>query len=241
MEAFDQVVEYPLDPVLSFVMGPTAVDDNPEIFFSTPTGLTQATINKSSLVSTANGQPGAVTAPAPAPPPAAPVEAPSTLPTTLKKGNVNGETNKRPPKAATPVKGGSKTGSPGANVKGDITLPSANDEAAADNAVFTTSTNPSTEPSMRASSSPDDLAKLLKKVCDVSAMQLDLTLQTEDRLSNNIKQQLSNHITSIGSKLDGGKSDSAVEIAAKVETQVKASLSTIISQEIKQKCVTSDC
>lgn len=44
--AFDNVAEYPLEQVLSFVLGDSTVDEDAEIFFATPNGFSQAQIAK---------------------------------------------------------------------------------------------------------------------------------------------------------------------------------------------------
>ena len=44
--AFDKYAEYPLEPVLSLVLGPDSREGNAELFFATPTGFSQVQVDK---------------------------------------------------------------------------------------------------------------------------------------------------------------------------------------------------
>jgi hypothetical protein len=203
IEAFSQVAEYPLDPVLSFVLGPTSMDQDPEMFFATPSGFSQATIGKASLPVVSAPEPSeTATVPEPsAQPPAAPVvSAASARPVAPAVPAVPSPKQPAEKKLPKPISNqGSKVGSP----------------------VFKKENLPVDEkPASVPGPSADDVGKLLKK--------------TEDRLSNNIKQQLSNHVSTFGTKVDAlGKIDRTSEIAAIIKKEIQAALSQRESQSDK--------
>ncbi|OCF61584.1 hypothetical protein L486_01236 [Kwoniella mangroviensis CBS 10435] len=226
--AFDKVAEYPLEPVISLVLAKKGVEEDSEIFYATPTGFSQATITRSAY--------DALKAPLPK------VQQPETnLPTSTAKA-VPSPKSPKGSKIELPKprsKASNKNTSP-AVVKTE--LPSTSEDE------VSTQPRPKVQP-RKASVAPveadgeesaggavtqEELNKTLKKVSD----QFRSFLQTEDRLSNHLKQLLKNEIATLNVRFDALTGpDFAAEISARVERQIKGSLNNTIVQEIKKTVV----
>ncbi|WVF67284.1 hypothetical protein IAT40_002034 [Kwoniella sp. CBS 6097] len=225
--AFDKLAEYPLEPVLSIVSATKGAEEDAELFFATPNGFSQVSIPKATcdaLTAAAPQQSNTV----PPPPPA--VSKPSF--SSPKSPKVGGKTDLPEPSKKAKTGPGSKAASKNASpavVKTE--LPSASDDEAAPHSRIRSQQGrkgsiavPVENAEDTVSVTQDELNKALKK--------------TEDRLSNHLKQLLKNELTTLNARLDGLTGpDFAADVSARVERQIKGSLSNTISQEIKKSVI----
>ncbi|ORX39427.1 hypothetical protein BD324DRAFT_619680 [Kockovaella imperatae] len=203
--AFDMFAEYPLEPVLSLVIGPSrSTEDQTEMFFATPNGFNQVQIPKMTTDAlTSASEQRAETIPAlSVPPPAQPKSTPSQASKRAAKGNtVQTPVKQSPALSAAAVFADTK----------DTSL--SGTEASTDKEKGKGSTQDS--------GSSDEIAKALKR--------------TENTLQSSFKQLIANQVGPISSRLDslatGGLAD---EISAKVEKQLKASVTAAVQQEVKK-------
>ncbi|OCF43692.1 hypothetical protein I317_02444 [Kwoniella heveanensis CBS 569] len=224
--AFDRVAEYPLEPVLSMVSATKGADEDAELFFATPNGFSQATIPKAtcdSLISVTASESNTV------PPPVIAAKPTFSSPKSPKVGGkVDLPEPSKKVKTGSVSKAASKNASP-AIVKTE--LPSASDDEAVAHSRIRSQqgrkasvTVPTETQQESGSITEDELNKALKK--------------TEDRLSNHLKQLLKNEITTLNVRLDGLVGpDFAADVSARVERQIKGSLSNTIAQEIKKSVI----
>ncbi|WWC91899.1 uncharacterized protein L201_006848 [Kwoniella dendrophila CBS 6074] len=239
--AFDKAAEYPLQPVTSLVLAKKGIEEDSEIFFATPQGLSQATISRSAY--------NALKAPIPAPTAGAPQQsestasvpaltpAPPAVPAAsttkaVPSPNKGGKIELPKPRSRAGSKAPSKNASPTV-VKAE--LPSASeDEAPAPvrpkaqsrkgSIAAIAAANSAGEELNGSAAGQEDFTKALKK--------------TEDRLSNHLKQLLKNEIAALNSRFDGLTGpDFATDISARVERSIKGSLNNTIVQEIKKTLV----
>ena len=62
--------------------------------------------------------------------------------------------------------------------------------------------------------------------------------QSEDRLSSHFKQLLSNQVNQIVSRIDASRGpDIVTEVSTRLEKQIKATLTSLVQQEIKRSSV----
>ncbi|WVQ94883.1 hypothetical protein IAU59_001968 [Kwoniella sp. CBS 9459] len=224
--AFDRVAEYPLEPVLSLVSASRGAEEDAELFFATPNGFSQVTIPKSTCDALVTSGPShGTTVP---PPPAASKPSFSSPKSPKVGGKIDLPEPSKKVKTGSGSKAASKTTSP-ALVKPE--LPSASDDEATIHLRLRSQqprkgsvTAPAEAQEEAASVTQDELNKSLKK--------------TEDRLSNHLKQLLKNELTALNVRLDGLTGpDFAADMSARVERQIKGSLSNVITQEIKKSVI----
>ena len=233
--AFDQLVEIPLDPIVSFTI--KSGKDGIVVFYATSEGYSQATIDKRVLdafkpSASADRTPHPLQFPNPIAQHANPSKA------------INGD--KKETKAAPKAKPAAKATPP--PPPGPASAPAAPAPAPAPAAQVDQKPDireapaPSEpEPTKAvASTSPDspNLAALLKQASPYYHMIADmLTIQTEDRLSNRIKQNIESALAAAPKGEVFNSAKLSAEVSAKVGTQLKAAVSEALQQEMKKSYV----
>lgn len=214
--AFDSMAELPLDSVLSFVAGANT-DGDVELFYSTPTGISQASIDKDVFG-------GAVTPVKPAPavpepkvknekkkdkkdraapaPVAAPVAAPVTAPVAA------------PVAAPVPAPAPASPVTPVVATVAAVSVVEVDEGTATPPPVVAAAAAPAA-----AGISSDEFTKALKK--------------TEDKLSNLIKQTVSNELKTLASRLDADK-NLVASVNSSIGEHLKQHLPAIVSDEFKR-------
>jgi hypothetical protein len=213
LPAFDKIAEYSLESVSSLVLNPASVEDA-ELFYATAAGFSLARVDKSACESLSSPPvAGASQATRVSPVPQMQAESPAQAPIVAKKEKGTSVTPQKPAKpAATQMQ--SKTSSPTV-VKSELPVETKVDLANGDQ---------------------EELGKLFKRVSAVSGAAL--TSQSEDKIANNLKQALANHLGQLNSRFDTlASTDTAGEMAGKVEKAVKSAVTSTVQAEIKKSSV----
>ncbi|WOO81004.1 uncharacterized protein LOC62_03G004532 [Vanrija pseudolonga] len=215
--AYDSVAEYPLEPVLSFVLNPSDGADL-SLVYATPSGINQAQFEASVLPG------GAVQAtPTPTPPQqsspkkkAAPVVKQQAEPMAKQVSNQSSAVREAPVAGVAAI----------AVVNDATPEPSAGPIPIPDTFVVGSGIGLSAL----------DLQRALKKVCK-EATRL-LTTQTEERLSNQFRTAVQKEVAQLSSRLDADR-DLAASVAGAVSEHLSAQLPSIVQQELKRTLPTA--